>query len=114
MLGSAGNTACAIDSIAQSWSVLSGAAEPQRPPLRWPLDKHLVRRDAGLIQLLDPPFDTTESDPGYIRGYVPRCARTAASTPTPPWAIMAFARLGHADTGGPRPDDQPGRARPRR
>ena len=100
LLGSAGNTACAIDSIAQSWSVLSGAADPQRAATAMAaLDKHLVRRDAGLIQLLDPPFDTTAHDPGYIRGYVPGVRENGGQyTHAAVWAIMAFARLGHADT----------------
>src|SRR5690606_20965641 len=70
-LGSTESDECRIDSIAQSWSVLSGAGAPERArQALTSLDAHLVRRDAGLIQLLDPPFDTTAQDPGYIRGYV--------------------------------------------
>jgi cellobiose phosphorylase len=63
-LGSAANDECRIDSIAQSWSVLSGAGDPGRQRQAMDaLDTHLVRRDAGLVQLLDPPFDTTALDP---------------------------------------------------
>src|SRR4029077_4006761 len=71
-LGSAGNAECRIDSIAQSWSVLSGAGDPQRARSAMEsLDRHLVRRADGLVKLLDPPFDKAESNPGYIKGYVP-------------------------------------------
>jgi len=77
-LGSAVNPECRIDSIAQSWSVLSGAGDPQRARLGMEaLDAHLVRRDLGLIQLLDPPFDTSALDPGYIKGYVPGLMKLA-------------------------------------
>src|SRR6185369_1947001 len=71
-LGSASNVECRIDSISQSWSVLSGAGDAAH--LRMAMnaaDIRLVRRDVGLVQLLDPPFDKTSLDPGYIRGYVP-------------------------------------------
>ncbi|MEP7069330.1 MAG: glucoamylase family protein, partial [Usitatibacter sp.] len=71
-LGSAGNAECQIDSIAQSWAVLSGAGDPDRA--RKAMDavyERLVRRDDSLIQLLAPPFDRGAQHPGYIRGYVP-------------------------------------------
>src|SRR3546814_12045832 len=59
------------------------------------LDQHLVRRDAGLVQLLDPPFDKTAQDPGYIRGYVPGVRANAGQyTHAAVWATMAFAELG--------------------
>ena len=71
-LGSASNTECRIDSIAQSWSVLSGAGDARRSRQAMDaVDDHLVRRGDGLVQLLDPPFDESTLDPGYIRGYVP-------------------------------------------
>ena len=71
-LGSASNPECQIDSIAQSWSVLSGAGDPGRSRLAMEaVDERLVRREHGLIQLLDPPFDKSELNPGYIKGYVP-------------------------------------------
>jgi cellobiose phosphorylase len=70
-LGSAGNAECQIDSIAQSWSVLSGAGDAERSRMAMEAaDKRLVRRDHRLIQLLDPPFDKSDLNPGYI-GYVP-------------------------------------------
>jgi cellobiose phosphorylase len=59
------------------------------------VDRRLVRRDAGLIQLLDPPFDTSELDPGYIKGYVPGVRENGGQyTHAAVWAAMAYARLG--------------------
>ncbi len=95
-LGSAQNDECRIDSISQSWSVLSGAADPARARQAMDsLDRHLVRREAGLVQLLDPPFDKTAKDPGYIRGYVPGVRENGGQyTHAAVWAAMAFAQLG--------------------
>jgi len=70
-LGTSGNVECRIDSIAQSWAVLSGAADSERARSAMEaLDRMLVDRDAGLIRLLDPPFDRSDPSPGYIQGYV--------------------------------------------
>ncbi len=95
-LGSASNAECQIDSIAQSWSVLSGAGERARARLGMEaLDARLVRRDQGLIQLLDPPFDTSDLNPGYIKGYVPGVRENGGQyTHAAIWAAMAFAALG--------------------
>ncbi|MFC3814956.1 GH36-type glycosyl hydrolase domain-containing protein [Lysobacter sp. GCM10012299] len=95
-LGSTESDECRIDSISQSWSVLSGAADPERARQALAsLDRHLVRRDAGLIQLLDPPFDKTAKDPGYIRGYVPGVRENGGQyTHAAVWAAMAFAHQG--------------------
>jgi cyclic beta-1,2-glucan synthetase len=97
-LGSSGNAECQIDSIAQSWSVLSGASTPERSRQAMDaLDERLVRRDHALIQLLDPPFDSSELDPGYIRGYVPGVRENGGQyTHAAIWAAMAFAALGDA------------------
>jgi len=95
-LGSAAADECRIDSIAQSWSVLSGAggAERSRAAME-ALDRHLVRRDHGLIQLLDPPFDKSATNPGYIKGYVPGVRENGGQyTHAAIWAAMAFAALG--------------------
>lgn len=79
------NIECRMDSIAQSWSVLSGAADPERSRMAMEaVDKHLVRREDKLIHLLDPPFDKSELNPGYIKGYVPGVRETAFNTPTRP------------------------------
>jgi cyclic beta-1,2-glucan synthetase len=95
-LGSSTSPECRIDSIAQSWSVLSEAAEPERARQAMDaLDTHLVRRDAGLIQLLDPPFDQSPLEPGYIKGYVPGVRENGGQyTHAAIWAAMAFAHLG--------------------
>lgn len=95
-LGSAGNTECRIDSISQSWSVLSGAGDHKRSRMAMEaVDKHLVRREQRLIQLLDPPFDTPALNPGYIKGYVPGVRENGGQyTHAAVWATMAFARLG--------------------
>ncbi|MSQ55320.1 MAG: cyclic beta 1-2 glucan synthetase [Betaproteobacteria bacterium] len=95
-LGSSANAECRIDSIAQSWSVLSGAGDPARSrQAMQSLDEHLVRREAGLVQLLDPPFNSSVLDPGYIRGYVPGVRENGGQyTHAAVWAAMAFAKLG--------------------
>jgi cyclic beta-1,2-glucan synthetase len=95
-LGSAQNTECQIDSIAQSWAVLSGAGDAERSRIAMKaLDQHLVRRDRGLVQLLDPPFDKGDLNPGYIKGYLPGVRENGGQyTHSAIWATMAFARLG--------------------
>jgi cellobiose phosphorylase len=95
-LGSASNPECQIDSIAQSWSVLSGAGDVEQSRMAMEaVDKRLVRRDHGLIQLLDPPFDKSDLNPGYIKGYVPGVRENGGQyTHGAIWAAMAFAALG--------------------
>jgi cellobiose phosphorylase len=95
-LGSSDNLECQIDSIAQSWSVLSGAGDHERSRMAMEaVDKRLVRREHGLIQLLDPPFDKSTLNPGYIKGYVPGVRENGGQyTHAAIWAAMAFARLG--------------------
>lgn len=97
-MGSARNIECRIDSIAQSWSVLSDdRTTPRATQAMQSLDTHLVRRDAGLIQLLHPPFDGAGSDPGYIRGYPPGVRENGGQyTHAAIWATMAFAQMGDA------------------
>ena len=98
-LGSASNVECRIDSVAQSWSVLSGAGDAERARTAMnAVDRHLVRRDHALIQLLDPPFDRSDLDPGYIRGYLPGVRENGGQyTHGAIWAAMAFAALGDRD-----------------
>lgn len=95
-LGSAANTECKIDSISQSWSVLSGAGDEARSHKAMDsLAQHLVKQEQGLVQLLDPPFDQSELDPGYIKGYVPGVRENGGQyTHAAVWAAMAFAKLG--------------------
>ena len=95
LLGSATNTECRIDSIAQSWSVLSGAGAPQRMRKAMEaVDSLLVHRKQKLTQLLDPPFDKCAMEPGYIKGYVPGVRENGGQyTHAAIWAAMAFAVL---------------------
>jgi len=95
-LGSADNPECQIDSIAQSWSVLSGAGDAERSRMAMEaVDQRLVHRDHALIQLLDPPFDKSNMNPGYIKGYVPGVRENGGQyTHAAIWAAMAFAALG--------------------
>ncbi len=98
-LGSKANDECQIDSISQSWAVLSGAANPARMASAMrAVDERLVRRDYGLVQLLDPPFDDGVLDPGYIRGYVPGVRENGGQyTHAAVWTAMAFARMGDTE-----------------
>lgn len=98
-IGSHASDECRIDSISQSWSVLSGAGDPARARQAMEaLDTHLVKREAGLIQLLEPPFDRTSHDPGYIRGYVPGVRENGGQyTHAAVWSAMAFAALGDGE-----------------
>ena len=98
-LGSAQNQECRIDSIAQSWSVLSGAARPRRAERAMDsVRTHLVRRSSRLLLLLTPPFDHASPDPGYIRGYAPGLRENGGQyTHAALWTVMALARLGRGD-----------------
>jgi cellobiose phosphorylase len=95
-LGSASSAECQIDAIAQSWAVLSGAGDPSRSRTAMAaVDRRLVRRDHALIQLLDPPFDKSTLNPGYIKGYVPGVRENGGQyTHGAIWTVMAFAALG--------------------
>lgn len=98
-LGSALNAECQIDSISQSWSVLSGAGTNGRQAQAMEhLYRRLVRPHSRLIQLLDPPFDVSELNPGYIKGYVPGVRENGGQyTHGAIWAAMAFAAMKDAN-----------------
>ena len=98
-LGTAAAAECQIDSISQSWSVLSGAGDTVRSRVAMQaVDERLVRREHALVQLLDPPFDVSDPDPGYIRGYVPGVRENGGQyTHAAIWTAMAFAGLGDAE-----------------
>ena len=95
-LGSKTNPVCQIDSLPQSWAVLSGAGDPSRARQAMrAVDQRLVRRDAGLIQLFDPPFDKSPLNPGYIKGYIPGVRENGGQyTHGAIWTAMAFAVMG--------------------
>ncbi|MEP6749727.1 MAG: glucoamylase family protein, partial [Bacteroidota bacterium] len=95
-LGSASNEECKIDSIAQSWAVLSGAGNADRVVTAMESAyQNLVKKDVGIIQLLEPAFDTSDVNPGYIKGYLPGVRENGGQyTHAAVWMIMAFAKLG--------------------
>lgn len=98
-LGSAQNRECRIDAIAQSWAVLSGAADPQRAQQAMQSAyEYLVLEKERLILLLTPPFDKTPRDPGYIKGYLPGIRENGGQySHAAIWTIWAFARLGEGN-----------------
>ncbi len=98
-LGSAGNAECSIDAIAQSWSVLSAAADPARAAQAMDaLEARLIRRDDGLALLFAPPFDRSPVDPGYIKGYPPGIRENGGQyTHAATWSVLAFAQMGDGD-----------------
>ncbi|MEO8577917.1 MAG: hypothetical protein ABI556_14510 [Gemmatimonadales bacterium] len=98
-LGSSDDTECRIDSIAQSWSVISGAGNPERSRTAMQsFNEHLVREDARLLMLLTPAFDRGSHDPGYIQGYLPGVRENGAQyTHAAIWSVLATAMMGDGD-----------------
>jgi cyclic beta-1,2-glucan synthetase len=98
-LGSASNLECKIDSIAQSWSVISGAARTERAEHAMKaVEQYLVKRGDGLVLLFTPPFNHWEVDPGYIKGYLPGVRENGGQyTHAAIWSLIAFAELGKGD-----------------
>jgi len=101
-LGSAQNDECRIDSIAQSWGVISGAAEQHRAIRAMAaVDEYLIRRGDGLVLLFTPPFDRGKLNPGYIKGYAPGVRENGGQyTHGAIWTMIAFALLGDGDRSG--------------
>ncbi|MGQ0815821.1 MAG: GH36-type glycosyl hydrolase domain-containing protein, partial [Gemmatimonadota bacterium] len=102
-LGSAANDECRIDALAQAWSVISGAAPPERATQAIAaMQEQLVSERAGIIRLLTPPFDQTRHDPGYIKGYVPGVRENGGQyTHAAMWAVRALAELGLRERAAP-------------
>ena len=98
-LGSAQNQECRIDAIAQSWAVISGAAPPERQARAMSsLEQFLVRSGDGLVLLFTPPFDKSERDPGYIKGYLPGVRENGGQyTHAAVWSVIGFAALGNGN-----------------
>jgi cellobiose phosphorylase len=98
-LGAADNQECQIDSLAQSWAVLSGAGDPLHAEQAMEsVAERLVRPKDQLILLFTPPFDKTERDPGYIKGYLPGIRENGGQyTHAALWAVWAFAQLGQGE-----------------
>ena len=98
-LGSKINEECKIDSIAQSWAVLSKAGDKDRSLMAMEnAGKYLVKEQEGMIQLFDPPFDKSSLNPGYIKGYVPGVRENGGQyTHAAVWLVMAYAALGNRE-----------------
>jgi cyclic beta-1,2-glucan synthetase len=98
-LGSSSNDECRIDSIAQSWSVLSGASDGLRSRTAMQaLERTLIKQDQGLALLFAPPFDKTAQDPGYIKGYPPGIRENGGQyTHAAAWTVIAMAKLGEGN-----------------
>lgn len=97
-LGSAANVECRIDSIAQSWGVISGAAETERAQRAMKSVQEYLVRYGDLVLLFTPPFDKTDRDPGYIKSYPPGVRENGGQyTHAAIWSVIAFAMLGEGD-----------------
>jgi cyclic beta-1,2-glucan synthetase len=98
-LGSAENDECQIDSIPQSWAVLSGAGNKERARQAMEsVERRLLRREDRLLLVFSPPFDRTPLDPGYIKGYLPGIRENGGQyTHAAIWSVVAFAMLGEGD-----------------
>ena len=103
VMGSAESDECQIDALAQAWAVLSGMAPPDRAAQALDaMESRLVDEGAGLIRLLDPPFDVTPNDPGYIKGYVPGVRENGGQyTHAALWAVRALAQAGRCERAAP-------------
>jgi cyclic beta-1,2-glucan synthetase len=102
VLGSVSSDECRIDSVAQSWAVISGAA-PRERALRAmsAVNTQLVSRSDGLVKLFTPPFDHSAKDPGYIKAYPPGLRENGGQyTHAAMWTALAFALLGDGDRAG--------------
>jgi cyclic beta-1,2-glucan synthetase len=100
-LGSSQNQECQIDSIAQSWAVLSGGGDPRRAAQAMQsVSERLVRRGERLVLLFTPPFDKTPRDPGYVKGYLPGVRENGGQyTHAALWSAWAFLGLRQPDEG---------------
>lgn len=102
ILGSIENEECRIDSIAQSWSVISGAGTEEKKQISMEsLENHLIDKENGIIRLLDPPFVNGKLNPGYIKAYLPGVRENGGQyTHSSVWVVIAEAILGQGDKAG--------------
>lgn len=98
-IGSIENEECRIDSLSQSWGVISGAADNDKKYISMEsLENHLIDRENGIIKLLDPPFNKTKMEPGYIKSYLPGVRENGGQyTHAAMWVIYAYTKLGFGD-----------------
>jgi len=99
ILGSIENEECKIDSIAQTWSVISGAGDNDKKYICMEsLENHLIDRENGIIKLLDPPFEKSKLEPGYIKAYLPGVRENGGQyTHAAIWVVIAEAMLGFGE-----------------
>ena len=99
VLGSMANEECRIDSVAQSWSIISNAGDNDKKYISMEsLENHLVDRENGIIKLLDPPFEKGKLNPGYIKAYLPGVRENGGQyTHSSCWVIIAESILGFGD-----------------
>ena len=99
VLGSMENDECRIDSIAQSWSIISGAGDNDKKYISIEsLENHLIDKENSIIKLLDPPFEKGKLEPGYIKGYLPGVRENGGQyTHSAIWVVIAEAMLGFGD-----------------
>jgi len=98
-LGSIQNKECKIDSIVQTWAVLCGEGNQRRAKIAMSsLEDYLISREEGIIKLIAPPFNESDLEPGYIKGYLPGVRENGGQyTHAAAWVIIAFAKLGDGD-----------------
>jgi cellobiose phosphorylase len=98
-LGSRTNPECQIDSLPQTWSIISRAGDPEHSrQAMQAVQERLIHADAGLIQVLDPPFDHSPLNPGYIKGYIPGVRENGGQyTHAAIWTALALALMGESD-----------------
>ena len=98
-LGSLESEECRIDSIAQSWSVMSGQGDLDRQnPVMDQVLRRLVDEDAQIVRLFTPPFNDSAQEPGYIKGYPPGVRENGGQyTHAATWTVYALAMLGRGD-----------------
>ena len=94
-LGSKDSDECQIDALVQAWAVISGAAaRPRTETAMNEVEARLVLEREQLVRLLDPPFDRTVHDPGYIRGYLPGVRENGGQyTHAALWVVRALFEI---------------------
>ena len=99
VLGSLNNEECKIDSLSNSWAIISGAGLKVRNEAAMAaLEKYLIKEDKGIVLLLTPPFDTSDIEPGYIKGYVPGVRENGGQyTHAAVWVSLAYVRLSNGN-----------------
>ncbi len=98
-LGSQSQQECKVDSLAQTWAIISDAGRQDRREIALKsIEKYLIKEKDGLVLLLYPPFDKMKPDPGYIKGYPPGVRENGGQyTHGSLWVPLAFTRMGEGD-----------------